>query len=277
MGAAVGRVLAAAGSRVVTTIEGRSARTRRLAQGIELLPALEDVIAASRLVLSIVPPGAALDVADAIAEAASRTGARPVVADLNAIAPATMEGVEERLAGVGLRVVDGSISGPPPRIPGTTVIYLAGTHAARVAELDPAGVEFRIIGERIGMASAVKMSTASFYKGQTAIFGQALRSAQANGVLEVVLDDFRRHYPELVADASLLVQRMAAKSGRYVAEMEEIAGTQDRAGLTPELFQAFADVYRRMSEGDLAESAPEEADPGLALGPLLDRLGRPLD
>ena len=127
------------------------------------------------------------------------------------------------------------------------------------------------------MASAVKMSTASFYKGQTAIFGQALRSAQANGVLEVVLDDFRRHYPELVADASLLVQRMAAKSGRYVAEMEEIAGTQDRAGLTPELFQAFADVYRRMSEGDLAESAPEEADPGLALGPLLDRLGRPLD
>ena len=277
MGAAVGRVLAAAGSSVVTTIEGRSARTRRLAQGIELLPALEDVIAASRIVFSIVPPGAALDVAGAIAGAAWRTGARPVVADLNAIAPATMAAVEERLVGVGLPVVDGSISGPPPRIPGTTVIYLAGAHAARIAELDPAGVEFRIVGEQIGMASAVKMSTASFYKGQTAIFAQALRSAQANGVLEVVLDDLRRHYPELAADAPLLVQRMAAKSGRYVPEMEEIAGAQERAGLSPELFQAFANLYRRMSESDLAARAPEEADPDLALGPLLARLGRPLD
>ena len=73
------------------------------------------------------------------------------------------------------------------------------------------------------------------------------------------------------------MQRMAAKSGRYVAEMEEIAGTQDRAGLTPELFQAFANTYRTMSESELAASAPEEADPGLALGPLLDRLARPHD
>ncbi len=273
MGAAVGRILAAAGSRIVATIEGRSARTERLADGIELLPALDDVIAASGIVLSIVPPGAALEVAGSVAAAASRTGARPVFADLNAIAPATMAAVAECLGGVGISVVDGSISGPPPRAPGTTVIYLAGNRAAQVASLDAPGLELRVVGEEIGTASAIKMSTASFYKGQTALFAQALRAARANGVLELVLDDLRRHYPDLVDDASVLLQRIAAKSGRYVAEMGEIAATQAKAGLAPDLFQAFANLYGRMAESDLAAGEPEEADPALPLGLVLDRLG----
>ena len=62
------------------------------------------------------------------------------------------------------------------------------------------------------MASAIKMSTASFYKGQTALLAQALRAARANGVLELVLDDLRRNYPELVDDAP----RIAAEHRRQV-------------------------------------------------------------
>ena len=260
MGAAVGRALAAAGTRVVATVEGRSARTRQLAQGIELLPALDDVIAASGIVLSIVPPGAALEVAGTIAAAADRTGARPLVSDLNAIAPATMEAVAARLGGAGLSAVDGSISGPPPRVAGTTVIYLSGPRAAQVASLDAPGLELRVVGETIGTASAVKMSTASFYKGQTALFAQALRAARANGVLELVLDDIRRHYPDFVDDAPRLLQSLAAKSGRYVAEMNEIAASQDQVGLTPDLFVAFAAVYLELSRTEPAGRSPEQAD-----------------
>jgi len=260
MGAAVGRALAAAGTRVVATVEGRSARTRQLAQGIELLPALDDVIAASGIVLSIVPPGAALEVAGTIAAAADRTGARPLVSDLNAIAPATMEAVAARLGGAGLSAVDGSISGPPPRVAGTTVIYLSGPRAAQVASLDAPGLELRVVGETIGTASAVKMSTASFYKGPTALFAQALRAARANGVLELVLDDIRRHYPDFVDDAPRLLQSLAAKSGRYVAEMNEIAASQDQVGLTPDLFVAFAAVYLELSRTEPAGRSPEQAD-----------------
>ena len=102
----------------------------------------------------------------------------------------------------------------------------------------------RVVGETVGTASAIKMSTASFYKGQTALFAQALRAARANGVLELVLDDLRRHYPDLVDDAPRLLQSIAAKSGRYVAEMNQISASQESAGLTPDLFAAFATVYR---------------------------------
>ena len=109
MGSAVGHVLAAGGAKVVATLEQRSSRTAALAEGLELLPSLDAVVEASQVVLSIVPPGEALEVAASLADAAMRTGARPIVADLNAIAPSTMEAVAARLASSGLEAVDGSI------------------------------------------------------------------------------------------------------------------------------------------------------------------------
>ena len=111
MGGALGRGWAEAGARVVATLEGRSGRTRALAHGVEALPSLAEVVAASDVVVSVVPPGEALDVARAIREAAVATGATPLVADLNAVSPATVARVAEALASLDL--VDGSISGGP--------------------------------------------------------------------------------------------------------------------------------------------------------------------
>src|SRR4051794_19615964 len=188
---------------------------------------------------------------------------------LNAIAPSTMAAVAARLQGAGLDVVDGSISGPPPRRAGTTTVYLSGARVVEVASLAAPGLELRVVGDRIGMASAIKMSTGSFYKGQTALLAQALRSARANGVLEPVLDDLRRNYPELVDDAPRMLQSIAAKSGRYVAEMHEIASTQSHAGLTPALFEALATVFQQLSETDAARIPPEQVDARAALEDVL--------
>jgi 3-hydroxyisobutyrate dehydrogenase-like beta-hydroxyacid dehydrogenase len=126
----------------------------------------------------------------------------------------------------GLSAVDGSISGPPPRRAGTSVVYLSGPAAARVGALPAPGLELRVVGPSLGTASAIKMSTASFYKGQTALFAQALRAARAHGVLDFVFDDLRRAYPDFVADAPQLLLSIAAKSSRYVAEMGEILAAQ---------------------------------------------------
>ena len=86
-----------------------------------------------------------------------------------------------------------------------------------------------------GGASAVKMCTASVYKGTVALLTQALLTAHANGVLAFVLDDLG----ELADGAGRTIARSATKSGRYVGEMHEIASTQAAAGLTPELFEKY--------------------------------------
>ena len=238
MGSAVGGALLRGGARVVATVEGRSERTRRLSKGLELLPSLDAVVAEADVVLSIVPP------TEAGAVAAAVHGAR-LVADLNAVSPETARGLGAD--------VDGSISGPPPVEAGTTRIYLSGPRAGEVAALPFDGVEVVVVGDELGSASAVKMSTASVYKGSAALLTQALRSADHYGVLEHVLSDLGEH------DPGRRIARAAAKADRYVGEMHEIAAAQAAAGLDPALFEAMARVYAEVAETKLARAAPEEA------------------
>jgi 3-hydroxyisobutyrate dehydrogenase-like beta-hydroxyacid dehydrogenase len=279
MGSAVGAAYRAAGNRVVATVAGRSARTTALADeaGLELLPDLDAVVAEAVLVLSIVPPGEARATATAIAAAAGRTGSRPLVADWNAIAPATVRELERELAETGLELADGSISGGPPRADRPTRVHLSGPAAAEVAAAAPEWIEARTVGDAVGFASAVKMCTASMYKGSSALLAQALVTAQAHGVLAQVLDDLGDAFPQLIDRAARVLAVSATKSERFVGEMREIAATQASVGLTPHLFEAMAEVYGSMAMGQVASQPPEAvaAEPSLTdvLGGLFDGPG----
>lgn len=274
MGSALGARLREGGCRVVTTAAGRRARTRQRAElaGLDVLGSLGEMLSTSDAVLSVVPPGAAGEVARALAGAMGTVGRTPPVADLNAVSPETAAELAGILRRAGADLVDGSISGPPPTGPGTTRVYLSGPRAAEVAALPFAGVELRVVGEAVGLASAVKMCTASVYKGRVALLAQALRTAHAHGVAEHVLDDLTTTG---VADrdrTGTTLARASAKAWRYVAEMEEIAATQAAAGLPPELFRAFAAVYAELADR-APELEPEDVPDGLALDEVLDALG----
>jgi 3-hydroxyisobutyrate dehydrogenase-like beta-hydroxyacid dehydrogenase len=256
MGSAMADALARGGVRVVATLAGRSERTARLAGAapLELLPDLRAVVREADVVLSIVPPEAAPGVAGDVARAASEEGVAPLFADLNAVAPATVRS----LGSATPELVDGSISGPPPWKPGTTRVYLSGPRAAEVADLRFEGVERIVVGDEVGSASAVKMSTASVYKGSSALLANALMAAHENGVLEHVLADLRAAAPELVRNVERRLAVATTKAHRYVGEMREISATQQAAGLTPALFAAIAEVYERLARSSLAEASPED-------------------
>jgi 3-hydroxyisobutyrate dehydrogenase-like beta-hydroxyacid dehydrogenase len=273
MGSAVGAALVRGGAGVVVTLAGRSERTRGLADdaGLTVLASIDEVVAEADVVLSIAPPEAARTIAYDLSRAVGRVDARPLVADLNAIAPVTARALADELGGAGLDLVDGSISGPPPWKPGTRV-YLSGVRAEEVAALPIEGVERIVVGEEVGSASAVKMSTASVYKGTSALLAQALLAAEQNGVLDHVLADLEAGAPHLVAEVERRLASAAAKSGRYVGEMREIALAQAAAGLTPALFEAMAEVYAGLATGELARSTPEELPAELALHDVLERL-----
>ncbi|MEO5575104.1 MAG: DUF1932 domain-containing protein [Gaiellaceae bacterium] len=274
MGSAVGAAYESAGRRVVATVAARSARTVTLAEaaGLEVLPDLDRVVAESDLVLSVGQPDQALTIATELAAAAGRTGARPLVSDWNAVSPATARELELVLAAAGLELVDGSISGGPPQADYRTRVYLSGARAAELAQRAPARLELRIVGSDVGLASAVKMCTASVYKGHTALLAQALATAHAHGVLGQVLDDLHESFPRQIDGAARLLAVSTTKSARYVGEMREIAATQESAGMTPALFEAMAEVYLRLAQTKLAEEAPESIPPEPELEDVLDRL-----
>jgi 3-hydroxyisobutyrate dehydrogenase-like beta-hydroxyacid dehydrogenase len=272
MGSAVGRAYAAGGARVVATVHARSARTRELAHGLELLPDLDEVVRLSGIVISIVPPEQAPAVGAEIAAAARRADADPLVADLNAIAPETVTALARQLAGSGLDLVDGSISGGPPRPEGSTRVYLSGPRAGEVASLPAPGIDARVVGPEVGTASAVKMSTASVYKGTNALLAHALLAAHANGVLEYVLDDLREGAPELMEDVSRWLARSAPKAHRYVGEMREIAKAQAEAGLPHELFDGFASAWAALARSQLGRETLESVPTDMPLEDVLDGL-----
>lgn len=271
MGSALGACLRRGGARVLVALDGRSERTRRLAAaaGLEDVGSLGSLARDAGIVLSVVPPGSAREVAAVIAAAVGP--ARPLVADLNAVAPATVLAVGATLAETALELVDGSISGPPPQEDGTTRLYLSGPRAAEVAALPFEGVERVVVGSSLGSASAVKMCTASVYKGRVALLAQALRTAHAHGVVEHVLGDLAESGVAEPARTGATIARASAKAWRYVAEMDEIAATQAGAGLPPELFRSLAKVYAELAERAVA-SAPEEVPDDVALETVLERL-----
>ncbi len=261
---AMGSALAdALDTRVVATLDGRSERTRRLAaraQRLELLPSLEEVLRASDYILSVVPPGEA----EAVATAVRADAASSLYVDLNAVSPETV-----RRIGAD---VDGAISGPPPWREETTRMYLSGPPAAEVAALPWTRIELVVVGDAIGTASAVKMCTASVYKGTTALLAHALLTARNEGVVAHVLDDLRSSFPELVDHAGMSVARATTKSARYVPEMHEIAAAQAAAGLPRQLFDDVAAAYEALSKRELASTAPEDIPGGLSVTEALDRL-----
>jgi 3-hydroxyisobutyrate dehydrogenase-like beta-hydroxyacid dehydrogenase len=175
------------------------------------------------------------------------------VVDLNAIAPSTVRRAGEILASAGIDLVDGSISGPPPTVRPGARIFLSGPRAAEVAALNWQDVVPILVDGPIGQASAVKMSTASVYKGIAGIVIQALRSADHYGVLDTVVGELG----ERLAGAAEVV-RAATKADRYVGEMHQIAATQEAARLTPALFDALAEVFANVATSPRAAGNPED-------------------
>ncbi|HSK62002.1 MAG TPA: DUF1932 domain-containing protein [Actinomycetospora sp.] len=260
MGTALGACLAAGGHRVLTSLAGRSSDTVARARPVFTdTGTLDGLVAAVDVVLLVVPPGAARAAGGDLAAACTRTGARPLTVEMDAVAPATVAAIAAALPG---DLVDGAISGPPPRpdAAAATRVCLSGARAGEVAALAAPGLRWVVLDGPVGAASAAKACTASVRKGHQALLAHALVTAQAHGVLEAVLADLRLDFPAAgVAPAATA----ATKAWRFVDEMIEIAATQEDAGLTPALFEALAEVYRALATSEWGGRRPEDVPPVL--------------
>ena len=81
--------------------------------------------------------------------------------------------------------------------------------------------------------------------------------------------------PDFVDDAPRLLQSIAAKSGRYVAEMDEISAAHAQAGLESGLLAAFSAVYAQLSTTGAAAGSPEKVDPDATLDDVLEWIDGP--
>ena len=236
MGAAVGAALVETGHEVVWLPVGRSAATRRRAVAAGLVEA--DDLDGCDVVLSVCPPGAAVELARSVA------GFAGLYVDANAVSPATAEAVAATVQAGGAAYVDGGIIGPPPHEPGTTRLYLSGARASEVARLFlDSRVEPVVVGAGRFAASATKMTYAAWTKISAALLLSVAEAAARLDVDDVLRAEWAVSQPDLSARLESTQRSAHAKGWRWEAEMREIAATFAAAGVPSGFGESAAEVF----------------------------------
>lgn len=256
MGVSVAASIRQGGHTVYWASEGRSPQTAERAKenGLTDAGTLQGVCDASDIVFSICPPEAASQLASDV----KASGFGGTFVDANAISPVRMTSIAADLEPAGITVVDGGIIGHPAWKPGTTWLYLSGAAAGQVTEVSSAGpLHTEIIDGDIGKASALKMCYAAFSKGTTALTCAILATADELGVRDELNGHWERDQAGLAEKREMATRGVTAKAWRFVAEMNEISETFDKAGLPGGFHAAAADLYTRLSH---LKSGPHPSD-----------------
>ena len=249
MGAAVGKRLVDHGLKVLTSLQGRTEETRLRAQAAGMISGSDDEIAAADLILSILPPGDAVALAQRFAPALTASNSKPVFVDCNAVSPKTVERIAAAIAPTGAPFVDAGIIGQPPAAGDAGPrFYASGREAHRFAQLKEFGLDVRVLDGPLSAASALKMSYAGITKGFTALGAAMMLAATRGGSAAALKAELADSRPDLLRYLSNQVPSMYSKAYRWVAELDEIASFVGEEHAEHDMLTAAARLYERLAD-----------------------------
>ena len=262
MGQAIAGRLKESGLNVHAALDGRSERTKTLARaaGLNDCGSMEKLVAACELVISVINPGEALTVARQVAAALKKTGRKIAFADLNAVSPQTARDADRMIRDAGGMFIDGGIIGPPPRgEKDKPRIYVSGPDAYLMEQINHPNLLVRVMSERVGDASGIKMCYAAMTKGTTALAVELLMAARKLGVEETLEKELRESRNDVFDWQLKNIAVMPPKAYRWVPEMGEIAKTFGELGMTRRIFEGATDIYEFVASTPLGKESPEQA------------------
>lgn len=262
MGQAIAARIKDSGLEVFAALSGRSERTQRLAReaGITDCGSLERLVATCDMIISVLNPGEALSVARGAADAMKASGRAIAYADLNAVSPQTAREMDKLISAAGGMFIDGGIIGPPPRSEKDHPrIYVSGPYAALFDQIRHPNLLVRVLSERVGDASGVKMCYGAMTKGTTALAVELLMAARRLGVEQALEKELRESRNDVFEWQMKNIAIMPPKAYRWVPEMQEIAKTFGELGMTRRIFEGATDMYELIAATPLGKESPEQA------------------
>lgn len=209
---------------------------REAMASLQITPAqsARDALRDADLVLSLVTAEEALKAATDYA-GFLKPGA--IWCDMNSVAPETKRAAARPIEDAGAHYVDVAVLAPVEPARMAVPLLVAGPVAARAeAALRGAGfLNVRVVGEGVGLASAIKMIRSVMIKGIEALTDEMMAAAEAAGVAGEVLaslDASERPVP-WPQRAAYNLDRMRVHGIRRAAEMEESARTLASLGVEP--------------------------------------------
>jgi 3-hydroxyisobutyrate dehydrogenase-like beta-hydroxyacid dehydrogenase len=230
--------------------------------GIRACASVQELCAASDLVISAVTASNTLAVAQ---EAAPFLRAGAVFLDLNSASPGTKQQAAAVVDGRGAHYVEaGVMTSVPPH--GVEVpMLLGGARAAELAALLVSwGLDARVVSDKLGVASAIKMCRSVMIKGLEALVIESYATARAYGVEDHVLPTLQETFPGIdwSQQGAYFFSRVVQHGQRRAEEMREAANTVREAGFEPFMTTATADKQQWVADqaragvfGDLPKGA----------------------
>jgi 3-hydroxyisobutyrate dehydrogenase-like beta-hydroxyacid dehydrogenase len=262
MGSAIARRIKESGKSVYTASDGRSERTKALGReaGLTDVGSMDKLVSTCELVISVINPGEAMNVAKGVAAAMKKTGRKIAFADLNAVSPQTTKDMDKAIRDAGGMYIDGGIIGPPPRgEKDRPRLYVSGPDAYLFEQISHPNLQIRVMSERVGDASGVKMCYAAMTKGTTALAVELLVAARKLGVEQALEKELRDSQSDAFDRHMKQIPGMPPKAYRWVPEMQEIAKTFGELGMTRNLFLGASDIYEMVAATALGKESPEDA------------------
>ncbi len=233
----------------------REAQWAHAAQaGVAACASMAELCAQSDLLISAVTASNTLAVAQA---AAPHIRPGTVFLDLNSASPGTKQQAAELIdAARGRYVEAGVMTSVPPygiRVP----MLLGGALAADLAGVLGAwGMDAKVVSEKLGVASAIKMCRSVMIKGLEALVIESYTTARAYGVEDHVLPTLAETFPSIDWDkqGAYFFSRVVQHGQRRAEEMREAANTVREAGTGFEPFMASAIADKQQWVADQARA-----------------------
>ena len=169
MGHGCGKIFLENNFRVVTCLNNRSNRTKKLSDnaGIENVQTIENVVNFSDIILSILPPEAALKQSSIVNKIILEKKKYLTYVDCNAVSPKTAEKINTAISSEYCNFIDAGIIGFNPIIEkGQTRLYVSGPNTKHIKILHNKGFIIKDLVKEIGRRSGRNMIDASEKKGK---------------------------------------------------------------------------------------------------------------
>lgn len=256
---------------------GEVSRKRGENAGVKSVGSLTDLVRQSDLIVSIVVPSAAIDVAKKVAEAVKTAGRKNLIfLDANAISPMTAEEIAKNLQPAGVSFVDGCIIGSAARMGKGTIVYVSGPEANHLQILEKFNIPVKVLGASTSQASAFKVVYAGLTKGLQGLFCELLMGARRFGLLQEIRAQYDESFPGLLDKVASSIVGLSIHAGRRAEEMDELKRTFNHFGMrsfmapaAQKVLEAIAALPRREAstsgarEGELFETLERFYDMGL--------------
>jgi 3-hydroxyisobutyrate dehydrogenase-like beta-hydroxyacid dehydrogenase len=249
MGAGVGKRLGDNGVTVLTSLSGRSEASAQRARDAGMRDGDDRALMEADFLLSIVPPGEALALAERLAPVLSAANKKPIYVECNAVSPRTMLGIADVVAATGAPFVAAGIIGPPPKAGSSnTKFYASGSAAIDFARLNDHGLIVRVLPGALTGAHTLKMSYAGITKGFTALGAAMMLAATREGAAEALKAELAESQQALLGWLTRQTPNMYSKAYRWVAELDEISSFVGEDRPEHEMLAAAARLYERIAE-----------------------------